>query len=706
LGTFARWAGLLVSLAVLVVVSGCGGGDNSPPVIDPIPDQLASVGSSLSVALRATDPDGDPITFSYKTDIGDLAPRGQIVNGAGGTAVFTWVPIGTDVGIHAVDFYASDGKDKGRRQISVDVKSAAAGAGTPVFIKPLGTGTTFDPLVQSCIEIPVEVQDADSADVALGQDAPLIDGSQLSQDSALGGTWKWCPTPEQVDGGELFTLLLSADDGDGHRVVKSYLIVLQKQSKPNCPGPEPVITHTPTDQTTTFDIPVDISVSDDKGLKYPPLLYYSDKDPGAKPDLSQMTQLAMAKASGDLQNGDWYADIPNPVVDAPPGTSAQLYYLIKVSDNDDAEGDCDHVVFSPPTGAHSIKVTNSGTTGGLAECASCSSDSQCGGGADTCIYVSGDKVCGIACIDDFDCPLTHECSVDPVLSVDGKTSKQCVPTSGKCGGSTALCTDDQFEENDVLSDVKNKPGLAPGSYNVKSCPGTFLDDEDWYPIDISTDSTVSVSINGGSASNLDLMLKDSTGKVVKESSGPTSLESITTCLTPGRYYFHIWAWSQAENSYGLLWSKQSGCAAQCVDDSNEDDDNASQARNANVTTTYTSTAQQICQGDDDWYAVQMFKGETLHATLKFTQTKSSEDLDLYIYDSTSKNLTGCSEADPFACDSSNGGSGTSNEKLDWPITTDGIYYVVVHGWESSTNKYDICLDYTNSTKTANGCPPL
>ncbi len=183
--------------------------------------------------------------------------------------------------------------------------------------------------------------------------------------------------------------------------------------------------------------------------------------------------------------------------------------------------------------------------------------------------------------------LSHECSTAPVLSVSGKSAKQCIPSSGKCGGSTTQCTDDSHEDNDTLTQVKTKPGLPAGTYQLKSCPGAPFDDEDWYPIDIASESTVTATLSGGASSNLDLMLKDSTGKVVVSSAKPGSQESVTSCLTPGRYYFHVWAWSKAENSYSLTWSKQNGCTAQCVDDSSDtggkNDDNKSQARDADIT---------------------------------------------------------------------------------------------------------------------------
>lgn len=684
---------------------GCGSDDNNPPIIDPIPDRPASVGSELTIAIRATDPDGDAITFSYKADT-DIGDRAQLLPGAGGTAVFKWVPIGADVGIHAIDFFASDGKDKGRRQVNIDVKSAAGGAGTPVFLKPLGTGSTLDLSQKTELVLPIEIADADSSEVQIGQEPPLIEGATIEQTGPLSGNFRWTPTPAQIDGGELFTLLLSAYDGENPKVLKDYLVVLQKGSKANCPGQGPVITHQPSDQSTSLDLEITADVTDDKGLKYPPLLLYSDKAPGAEPDLGQMTQLTMESVSGDLKAGKWKASIPNPVATQPSGATADVHYLIVATDNDDEVGDCDHSVRSPTTGAHTMTVTNSGSAGGLKECAACSSDVQCGGPEDNCIYVASAKVCGLACVDDFDCPLSHECSTAPVLSVGGKTSKQCIPSSGKCGGTTTTCVDDSYEENDVLADVKNKAPIGTGAFPLKSCPGAVFDDEDWFPIYLSAQSTVTVSIAGGSSSNLDLMLTDSAGKVIQSSAKSGSQESITACLAAGTYYFHVWAWSKAENSYTLTWSKQAGCAAACTDDSNEPDDNMTQARDADVTTTYKSLAQMICSNDDDWYKVDMYAGETLHATAKFTQTKSSEDLDLYLYDKNGVKLTKCSESDPFSCDETNGASGNSNENLKWSITTAGVYYVVVHGWEGSSNKYDMCIDYTSSTKTSNGCPPL
>ena len=43
------------------------------------------------------------------------------------------------------------------------------------------------------------IQDADSTQVEIGQEPPLIDGATLEQTDGLEATWSWCPTPEQIE---------------------------------------------------------------------------------------------------------------------------------------------------------------------------------------------------------------------------------------------------------------------------------------------------------------------------------------------------------------------------------------------------------------------------------------------------------------------------------------------------------------------------
>jgi hypothetical protein len=682
-------------------VGGCSSSDdNSPPRMSPLASEHpVAVGTQLLIALEASDPDGDSISFSYKVDLGDISDRARIDPGAPGRATFKWTPIASDVGIHALDLIASDGTHKTKQTVSVNVKPAVGSATSPVFRQPLGTGTTLDLASgKTCVSVPIEIEDSDSPGVTIGEEEPRIEGAMLNQDGSLTGRWEWCPTQSQVDGGDLYQLKLSADDGDNPKVIKDYVIVLKKGQKPNCPGEAPVVTHTPSDQTAVVDLTIDALVSDDKGLKFAPLLLYTTTDPGPAPDLASMTQVSMIQIDGDLVNGIWAADVPNPVANSPVGTTATLYYLIIARDNDDELGDCDHVTQSPASGTYSMKVTNPGGSGGLAVCKACTADVQCGGADDNCLFIGAGSgtYCGKKCASSADCPSGYGCSPSNVLSIDFKSSRQCIPDSQSCTATTT-CIDDQYEENDTLAAAKLQPALPPGTYNVMSCPGPVYDDEDWYKIEVGANNQVTASINGTSASDLDLFLKDSTGKVLASSAKTGSNESLTSpCLAAGTYYLHVYAWSQAANPYTLTWSKKS-CSGGCQDDSYEPDDNASQARVVDLDLgPYKALSNSICPYNEDWFKMQMYAGESIVSTLTFTQTGYTDEIDVYVYDSAGKNLTPC-------CDPNNGQSSTSNEKISYKISTSGTYFVVVKGFAGSANNYGICIDYQTTTHTAQ-CP--
>jgi len=69
------------------------------------------------------------------------------------------------------------------------------------------------------------------------------------------------------------------------------------------------------------------------------------------------------------------------------------------------------------------------------------------------------------------------------------------------------------------------------------------------------------------------------------------------------------------------------------------------------------------------------------------------DLDIHLYDSNGVDLTPCSPADVTQCQTQNGQSGTSNEHFEMDITTSGIYYVVVQGYDDQDeNLYDIHIE--------------
>ena len=683
----------LVAAGVATLVACSGGG--AAPEFDPVARQVAQVGTQLSVTLIATDADGDELAFDFTSTAGSINDGASLTRSPSGAAIWRWTPLASDVGTWYVDFTASDGDHAATMTVEIEVRSAVGGSGAPIFRKPLGTGTTLNLTQAQCLDLEVLVEDQDSTSVVITQEEPAIEGATLSSSGGLSGTWSWCPTRDQAAAEDRWTLTLGADDLTNPRTLKTYLVVLRNGNGEQCPGEGPVIIHSPTDATTSAGLTIDARITDDLGLKQAPLLYYSETDPGATPDLGAMVQVSMLLIDGDMRDGTWAADVPNPVGGDPQGTSAQLYYVIVADDDDDTAGDCDHVTEST---VFDMSVTSTGG-GDAGLCDPCTADAQCGGG-DLCVRVGvmNDAYCLQACSGPSDCPSGYTCSASAVGSVDGASARQCVPDSGSCTGSTA-CVDDFWEENDSRAQAAlNGPLAANDLYDLTSCPlvtGSG-DDEDFFELSITADATVRLELVGGAVTDLDLALQSDTGSVLQSSTSLDSEETVERCLTPGTYYVRVYAWGTGENDYLLSYDRTAGsCATACTDDANEDDDTAAQARFTQYPV-HTATNQTICT-DDDWYEVLLFDGEKAIVDLTFNQASAQQDLDLHWHDSAGVDLTPCVEPDGDGCTAANGQSATSNEHYEFTAPATGCaagctYFVRVHGWAGSKNTYGIEIE--------------
>lgn len=684
---------LVSALATLVA---CGGGA-APEIEDP-GDQLVAVGSELVLSLRATDPDGDTLEYSFSADVPDLGDRATVSRTPAGDGTFRWRPVAADVGVWHFDFTASDGDNATTVPVTIEVRSAIGDATTPVFRQPLGTGTTLDLAVRDCVDLEILVEDQDSVMVTIAQEAPAVEGATLDQTGPFAATWHWCPTRDQIDAEDRYTLTLSADDGDNPKTLKNYLVVLRRPPPMNCPGSAPVISHTPMNASQLVDLTIDAMITDDLGLKQPPLLYFTTTPPASPPDLGTMTQVTMLLLDGTMTSGTWAADVPNPVANLPQGATRTLYYVIVANDDDDPVGACDHETRSPAATAHQMTVTNPGGSGNLGPCATCSADIQCGDADDNCVRVGQADYCLRSCTGPADCAAGYTCSASPVTSVDGVAARQCVPSSGSCT-MTTTCADDFFEDNDSRTQASTLPDLDPDTYQFTSCPlpDGSNDDEDWFPVILTADATVTFTLAGMTVSDLDLGLYDATGTRLETQTGPTSNETITRCLTPGTYYVRVYAWGAgAENDYSLTYARTAGaCPMVCADDGREDDDSAQQAR-AIQYPVFTSTGNQICTADDDWYRVLLYDTEQVIVDLTFTQASATGDLDVHFYDSAGTDLMPCSPQSSGTCQLDNGQSADSNEHFTFtaPAACASLctYYVVVRGWNDSQNAYDIRIE--------------
>ncbi len=74
-------------------------GSNQPPVVEPIPDQVAYVGEEFDLQVNASDPDGDTLQYSDNSSLFDIDQNGHI----------TFTPGDADVGNYTIEIIVSDG---------------------------------------------------------------------------------------------------------------------------------------------------------------------------------------------------------------------------------------------------------------------------------------------------------------------------------------------------------------------------------------------------------------------------------------------------------------------------------------------------------------------------------------------------------------------------------------------------------------------
>jgi hypothetical protein len=87
---------------------------------------------------------------------------------------------------------------------------------------------------------------------------------------------------------------------------------------------------------------------------------------------------------------------------------------------------------------------------------------------------------------------------------------------------------------------------------------------------------------------------------------------------------------------------------------------------------------QICGGDLDVFEVEAEAGEQIDVRLNFTHANG--DLDVYLFHSSNLGT-------PVL-----GSTGTvDNESMRYTVPADGIYYVLVQGYESALNRYSLSL---------------
>ncbi len=683
---------------MLAVVAGCATGLDDRPVFGEVRDQVAFVGSALSIPITADDPDGDELQYAFdsslKTLCGNGGCRAGIVKDKG-EAFFRWVPQADDVGSHQFRFFVTDGKYVSEVSMAIEVRSSVGYNGLPRFVQPLGAGATLDLGKNDCFDFDVIVDDPDSPGVGISAAPPVVSGLSLRKQDGFSARLRWCPTRAQALSSGLHAIVLLADDATNPPTEKDFSLVLRRPAKPECVGQPPVIQHTVQDWNGAGDIPLVARVRDDSGLKHPPIIYYWNTKPQNPDDLTRAKQVSMSMTSGTTREGIWTAMLPNPTAGSTSTLTERVYYKIAAVDNDDPRGSCDHTSENPVTGVHELQVQPSApdVVADGKSCEVCRADAQCGASEDLCVRMGtrGASYCLMSCVSDADCEAGFVCSKTPVTSVERKMGRLCTPLEESCEPEMTFgCPDDVHEDNDTPATATP---FAQGTLEpLTACVENGRGDADWFVLEVAENSQVQVNVAGDDASDLDLAVTDENGTVIAVAESLRTQEDLALCLAPGSYRAQVRPIGEVTGHYGIEWSaRPAACGAQgqCQADPNEGDDDQQSARKVDWRRGYEMKGNTICSGNEDWYEINLERGQMFAVELTFTQTSTAEDLDLHFYQQDGTDLTPCSEADPSQCSSFQGQSVDSNEYYDFLAEQGGRYYLVVRGFAGAENTYDI-----------------
>ncbi|MEE2788312.1 MAG: hypothetical protein VX589_13295 [Myxococcota bacterium] len=479
-----RWFGVLAALWM----AGCGQSDE-PIILQAIANQQAEVGSEMRVELVVLNSKGNAPRFSLLTEpvgsataLGDLTVRAtkparfDFFGDSG--AYFRWQPLGADVGEHIFRIVAEVNGQADGQNFRVYVRPGSA---SPRFIKPQGN-LTLNFAQDNCIAFDILVDDPDSSAVIISLEQPFEANYKLTPTGDKSAQFEWCPDANQLMSNRGFDVHLLADDGAGHQARKTVKIGLRQQLQEGCPGQSPTIEHMlPETALGLNELKISTTVADDIRLASVVLYYTFEAPPGEERDVSALKSIELESnltgQNDTLADGIKYTGVipisppegyPNPV----------LYYFIEATDDDDAQGNCDHRTAAPKQGFFELPVSPRTQLMPTEPCGECNSDEVCGGGL--CVQQGPASFCLPRC-DGSTEPAACQ-GVPSVGCCDGQFLVRCVDgreSREDCGSTEGCGWDDgagayscrAVRMNDPLSRYPRACGTSEGTSEV--CPTGF-----------------------------------------------------------------------------------------------------------------------------------------------------------------------------------------------------------------------------------------
>jgi len=626
-----RVAGLLIGLALV----GCG--DNQPPSMGLIDDQVVSVGDQLRVELLGQDPDGDVLGWGL---VG-LGAGAEIVPQTASTALLLWSPALSDTEpggkVYQATVTAADGRG-GVVLETFDVTVQPA-YGVPVFDLP--SGVVLNLAETDALNLDVKVKDDDSSKLEIFLDEGP-EGAVFQQSGNKKGTLFWEPTQEQRS--ELVhRVVLSASD-ESHPVVDHVLLVLlvNTGAVAGCPGSVPTVTHDSLPDTVLGggEIPVTLTATDLDSYVDRVYLHWGD-DPVA----GGFTNEAMDQTQ---EGGDeWTAEIPTEELEVPLGGKL-IHYYVEAYDNDDPTGhDCDRAVRWPKTGYAAFAVYGEGDPNSCVDDAAEPDDTLekavplvpgaypgrrlCGGSPDHALITTpegGEIVARVVRVpshgpvsvrllntngtpvdaasgDSEILSVSAEATgQDYIVEVDSSDSKIRLTYALELSVLEAPCTADAFEPNDGPGEAT---GLGTGSWpDLQVC----TEDSDWFRFDLEEGETVEIAITfQHQFGDLDLALRDVTGSAVLSAAASESSYEVVAYTAPNAMSVmaRVTGYQGNTNSYRLDATKTT------PDGSCPEDVAGLHVSPVTALVLFSGYYQNLvaCPSVPDWFAVDLNGGETV-----------------------------------------------------------------------------------------------
>ncbi len=672
---FSSTASLLRNVTVMALLAtlcapGCSDDASGVPALLPISAQSVAVNQTLRIDLAVSNPDGLTLTFTSESpDLPGLDAVTELAGTpSGGT--FRWTPLASHVGQHEFTFIATSELGESRQAVVITVTSPSDAA--PIFLRP-GAGGTYDLSQDPCVNFDIEVRDDDSGQVAIRAGEAPPAGAVIASVGNKRSSFEWCPSSDQIEAAERWTILLEADDFDHAPTQHSYVIVLRTPPKEDCEGEAPTIEilSPPKGEIvrSSTGYEVTIRVTDDMGLRDSPLLLYTTVEPEDpnKPDLRQFEQVEFNE-----DGSDWVARIPSLGLEV---DQEQIVYAVATAtDNDDSEGrSCDHTT---DTDLHTfVAVGGEATVGTLGTCDQCDQSVDCRSG------ICATSAAGSRCLE----PCSESaCSVGSCMAVTdaaGSEAQACGDIAAVCEGEEA-CDDDGNEENDTSATAT--PFVGP-TMDGQICP----DNSDYYNLTVDPNTELEARLHGFAHADgdLDLVLYNADRQILGVGASADDEERVSYLSTEGGLItIRVLGFEGSQNPYSLTVTETE--VSVCVDDGSEEDDTFDTAADFDESGFHSGT---ICSDDDDYLAFLVDGPTRIEFSMTFEWLEYDLDVDLLDEEGT-------------VIAYSRRGSG--EETIDHTVGEEGIYTLRIYGYLGDSGDYEaeLVLSSSESCESDLNCP--